>query len=60
MLGLDLETTQATSEQELQPQLEKAAARMLEHGAHTVVEAFADCLSCVADFERRMAAGERP
>ena len=60
MLGLDLETTQATPTQALQLKLDQAAAEMLEHGAHTFVEAFADCLSCIDEFENCIAGGEQP
>jgi len=60
MLGLDLVAANGMSEDEIQPQLETADTKMLEHGAYTVVDGFADCLSCIDEFEHRMAADERP
>lgn len=60
MLGLDHATAQGKSEEQLLPILEKATAQMEEHGAHKVVDGFADCLSCIDEFERRLASGEQP
>lgn len=60
MLGLDLDSAKDMPEEKIQPLLEEASARMQKHGAHTTIEAFADCLSCIDDFESRLAAGEQP
>lgn len=60
MLGLNREETEAAAEELIQPKIEAATVDMRKHGAHEAVSEFADCLSCIDDFEQRMSAGEQP
>lgn len=60
MLGLDLATVEGTAKDQLQPLLDAASKKMQQGGAHQVVDGFADCIRCIDEFERRMAAGEQP
>lgn len=60
MLGLSEAEAEALSDDELRPRLANATKALADAGAHKVVEAFADCLECIDNFEERLANGEQP
>ena len=57
MLGLNRQETESQSDDQLRPTLDTAAREMQDAGAHLVVDAFEDCLSCIEEIENRMATG---
>jgi len=59
-VGLSLEDWQALPEHEQQMRRERAYRRMLQSGAHYVVDTIADLLPCIEDIETRLKRGERP
>jgi phosphonoacetaldehyde hydrolase len=59
-VGLSLADWQALSADEQQAKRERAYRRMLQSGAHYVVDAIADLLPCIEDIEARLRRGERP
>ena len=59
-VGLSLEDWQALPEHEQQMRRERAYRRMLQSGAHYVVDTIADLMPCIEDIETRLKRGERP
>ncbi len=59
-VGLSLEEWNALSPEEQEQRRQRAYRRMLQSGAHYVVDTIADLLPCVEDIERRLARGEKP
>jgi phosphonoacetaldehyde hydrolase len=59
-VGLSLADWQALPADEQQIRRERAYRRMLQSGAHYVVDSIADLLPCIEDIEARLRRGERP
>jgi phosphonoacetaldehyde hydrolase len=59
-VGLSLEDWRALSSDEQHTRRERAYRRMLQSGAHYVVDTIADLLPCIKDIEARLRRGERP
>jgi phosphonoacetaldehyde hydrolase len=59
-VGLSLEDWQALPEDEQKVRRERAYRRMLQSGAHYVVDTIADLMPCIEDIEARIRRGERP
>jgi phosphonoacetaldehyde hydrolase len=59
-VGLSLEDWQALPEDEQKVRRERAYRRMLQSGAHYVVDTIADLMPCIEDIETRIRRGERP
>ncbi len=59
-VGLSLADWEALPEDEKQIRRERAYRRMLQSGAHYVVDTIADLLPCVEDIEARIRRGEKP
>jgi phosphonoacetaldehyde hydrolase len=59
-VGLSLADWQALPADEQKVKRERAYRRMLQSGAHYVVDTIADLLPCVDDIEARLGRGERP
>jgi len=59
-VGLPLDDWQALAEDERKVRRERAYRRMLQSGAHYVVDTIADLLPCIEDIEARIRRGERP
>lgn len=60
MLGLDEEEVNALPAEELERQLQGAYRRMLQAGAHYVVDGVADCLNVLDEIAERLKTGEQP
>ena len=59
-VGLSLAEWQALPADEQQARRERAYRRMLQSGAHYVVDTIADLVPCIEDIEARLRRGERP
>ena len=59
-VGLSLADWQALPADEHKVKRERAYRRMLQSGAHYVVDTIADLLPCIDDIEARLRRGERP
>jgi phosphonoacetaldehyde hydrolase len=59
-VGLSLADWQALPAAEQKVKRERAYRRMLQSGAHYVVDTIADLLPCIDDIEARLRRGERP
>jgi phosphonoacetaldehyde hydrolase len=59
-VGLSLADWEALSAEEQQSRRERAYRRMLQSGAHYVVDTIADLMPCIDDIEARLRRGERP
>jgi len=59
-VGLSLDDWQALAEDERRIRRERAYRRMLQSGAHYVVDTIADLMPCIDDIEARIRRGERP
>jgi phosphonoacetaldehyde hydrolase len=59
-VGLSLSDWNALPEPERQARRDRAWRRMLQSGAHYVVDTIADLLPCIDAIERRLRMGERP
>ena len=59
-VGLSLADWEALPEDEKQIRRERAYRRMLQSGAHYVVDTIADLLPCIEDIEARIRRGEKP
>jgi phosphonoacetaldehyde hydrolase len=59
-VGLSLADWQALPEDEQREKRERAYRRMLQCGAHYVVDTIADLMPCIDDIETRLRRGERP
>jgi phosphonoacetaldehyde hydrolase len=59
-VGLSLADWQALPAAEQQAKRERAYRRMLQSGAHYVVDTIADLVPCIEDIEARLRRGERP
>ena len=59
-VGLSLADWQALAEDERKVRRERAYRRMLQSGAHYVVDTIADLMPCIDDIEARLRRGERP
>ena len=59
-VGLSLADWQALPADEQQAKRERAYRRMLQSGAHYVVDTIADLMPCIEDIEARLRRGERP
>jgi phosphonoacetaldehyde hydrolase len=59
-VGLSLADWQALPADEQKLKRERAYRRMLQSGAHYVVDTIADLLPCIEDIEARLRRGERP
>jgi phosphonoacetaldehyde hydrolase len=59
-IGLPLAGWEALPEDEQKVRRERAYRRMLQSGAHYVVDTIADLLPCIDDIEARLRRGERP
>ncbi len=59
-VGLSLADWEALQEEERKAKRERAWRRMLQSGAHYVVDTIADLLPCIEDIEARLRRGERP
>jgi phosphonoacetaldehyde hydrolase len=59
-VGLPLADWQALPEDERQVRRERAYRRMLQSGAHYVVDTIADLMPCIDDIEACLRRGERP
>jgi phosphonoacetaldehyde hydrolase len=59
-VGLSLEDWQALPEDEQKVRRERAYRRMLQSGAHYVVDTIADLMPCIEDIEARIRRSERP
>jgi phosphonoacetaldehyde hydrolase len=59
-VGLSLDDWQALPEDERNVKRERAWRRMLQSGAHYVVDTIADLMPCIEDIEARLKRGDRP
>ena len=59
-VGLSLADWEELPEAEQERRRERAYRRMLQSGAHYVVDSIADIMPCIDDIEARLARGERP
>jgi phosphonoacetaldehyde hydrolase len=59
-VGLSLADWEALAEDEQKVRRERAYRRMLQSGAHYVVDTIADLMPCIDDIEARLRRGERP
>jgi phosphonoacetaldehyde hydrolase len=59
-IGLPLKDVLALDPAERERRRQRAYARMLQAGAHYVVDSIADVMPCLDDIEARLARGERP
>jgi phosphonoacetaldehyde hydrolase len=59
-VGLSLKDWQALPQDEQKVRRERAYRRMLQSGAHYVVDTIADLMPCIEDIETRVRRGERP
>jgi phosphonoacetaldehyde hydrolase len=59
-VGLSLADWEALSEDERQVRRERAFRRMLQSGAHYVVDTVAELMPCIDEIEARLRRGERP
>jgi phosphonoacetaldehyde hydrolase len=59
-VGLSLADWEALDEAEREARRERAYRRMLQSGAHYVVDTIADLMPCIDDIEARLRRGERP
>ena len=59
-VGLSLADWEGLPEDEQQARRERAYRRMLQSGAHYVVDTIADLMPCIEDIETRLRRGERP
>lgn len=59
-VGLSLPDWQALSEAERHERRARAFRRLLQAGAHYVVDSIADLLSCIEDIEGRLRRGDKP
>jgi phosphonoacetaldehyde hydrolase len=59
-VGLSLAEWQALPADEQRAKRERAYRRMLQSGAHYVVDTIADLMPCIEDIEARLRRGERP
>lgn len=59
-VGLSLEEWQALPAEEREARRARAWRRMLQSGAHYVVDTIADLLPCIEDIEARIRRGEKP
>jgi phosphonoacetaldehyde hydrolase len=59
-VGLSLAEWEALPADEQAARRERAYRRMLQSGAHYVVDTIADLMPCIGDIERRLRRGERP
>jgi phosphonoacetaldehyde hydrolase len=59
-VGLSLKDWQALPQDEQKVRRERAYRRMLQSGAHYVVDTIADLMPCIEDIETRIRRGERP
>jgi phosphonoacetaldehyde hydrolase len=59
-VGLSLKDWKKLAKVEQQSKREAAATRMVQAGAHYVVDSVAEILPCIDDIEVRLARGERP
>ena len=59
-IGMSLKDWKKVPKAEQQRLADGAYTRMVQCGAHYVVDTIADILPCLDDIERRLAAGERP
>ncbi len=59
-VGMTLEEWQALSEAEQAEKRSRAYRRMLQGGAHYVVDTIAEVLPCIDEIQARIARGERP
>jgi phosphonoacetaldehyde hydrolase len=59
-VGLSLADWEALDEAESKARRERAYRRMLQSGAHYVVDTIADLMPCIDDIEARLRRGERP
>jgi phosphonoacetaldehyde hydrolase len=59
-VGLSLADWEALGEAERKARRERACRRMLQSGAHYVVDTIIDLMPCIDDIEARLRRGERP
>ena len=59
-IGLSLADWEALAEDERKARRERANRRMLQSGAHYVIDTIADLMPCIDDIEARLRRGERP
>jgi phosphonoacetaldehyde hydrolase len=59
-VGLSIDDWQALAEDERKIRRERAYRRMLQSGAHYVVDTISDLMPCIEDIEARIRRGERP
>jgi phosphonoacetaldehyde hydrolase len=59
-IGLPLKEVEALDPEDRDRRRQRACTRLLQAGAHYVVDSLAEVMPCLADIEARMARGERP